>query len=301
VQQPAEAVRKTAKAARLPSADLAALLGPALRAAARAGQEILSVYSGDFAVDSKEDRTPITEADRRAHGAISEVLAGAAVYPILSEEGRLPPFRERRRWRRFWMVDPLDGTKEFVKRNGEFTVNIALIEGHRPVLGVVYAPVSGLLYFAARGQGAGKTAMPPAGHAGPGLEQAAELALDKAVPLPRRASTFPGRIPARRQRRPLTVMASRSHSSRRWQRYLEKLERVYGEVEVLTLGSALKSCLVAEGRADLYLRFGTTMEWDTAAAQAVLEAVGRRMRSYSTHRRLRYNKRSLINPAFLAC
>ena len=279
------------------------LLAPALRAAGRAGQEILRVYSGDFSVDSKEDRTPITEADRRAHAAICEALGGGPPYPILSEEGRLPPYAERRRWRRFWLVDPLDGTKEFVKRNGEFTVNIALIERCRPVLGVVYAPVSGLLYFAARGEGACKAeGFAAAGlGGGSGAGRGLEVALPEAKRLPRRGSAYRGSIPVRRQGRPLTVMASRSHHSERWERYLARLRRVYAGVEVLTLGSALKSCLVAEGRADLYLRFGTTMEWDTAAAQAVLEAVGRRVRSYPWRRRLRYNKRNLANPPFLAC
>ena len=275
-REPAKAARRSATG-RLHLVDPGELLGPAVRAAGRAGQEILRVYSGDFAVDSKDDRTPITEADRRAHEAICEALGAGTPYPVLSEEGRQPPYAERRRWRRFWMVDPLDGTKEFVKRNGEFTVNIALIEGRRPVLGVVYAPVSGLLYFAARGTGARKAEGFPRPRRGqrPGLEPA----LEEARPLPRRPSTFRGRIPLRRQPRRITVMASRSHFSERWERYLERLRRVYAGVEVLTLGSALKSCAVAEGRADLYLRFGTTMEWDTAAAQAVLEAVGRRMRA----------------------
>ena len=270
------------------------LLGLALRAAGRAGQEILGVYFGQFAVDSKEDRTPITEADRRAHRVIAEELAAGSPYPLLSEEGPQAPYAERRRWRRFWLVDPLDGTKEFVKRNGEFTVNIALIQRGRPVLGVVYAPASGLLYFAARAAGAFKAeGLSP----GPELERA----LRSARVLPRRPSTFPGRIPSRPQAARLTVMASRSHTSQEWQRYLERLREVYAEVVVLSLGSALKLCLVAEGKADLYLRFGRTMEWDTAAAQAVLEAVGRRMRAYPTRRRLRYNKVSSANPDFLTC
>jgi 3'(2'), 5'-bisphosphate nucleotidase len=270
------------------------LLGLALRAAGRAGREILDVYSGQFAVDSKEDRTPITEADRRAHRAIAEELASGSPYPLFSEEGTAAPYAERRRWRRFWLVDPLDGTKEFVKRNGEFTVNIALIQRGRPVLGVVYAPVSGLLYFAARGAGARK-----AEGLAPGSEL--ERALQGARRLPRRPSTFPGRIPSRPRASRLTVMASRSHSGPEWERFLERLREVYAEVEVIPLGSALKSCLVAEGRADLYLRFGSTMEWDTAAAQAVLEAVGRRVRAYPSRRPLRYNKEYPANPPFLAC
>jgi 3'(2'), 5'-bisphosphate nucleotidase len=270
------------------------LLALALRAAGRAGREILAVYAGEFGVDSKQDRTPITEADRRAHRAIAEELAAGSPYPLVSEEGTQPPYAERRRWRRYWLVDPLDGTKEFVKRNGEFTVNVALIRRRRPVLGVVYAPASGLLYFAARGAGARKAeGLAP----GPELEQA----LGSARALPRRPSTFSGRIPSRPRATRLTIMASRSHTSERWLRYVEELKKAYAEVEVLTLGSALKSCLVAEGRADMYLRFGTTMEWDTAAAQAVLEAVGRRLRAFPARRAMRYNKRNPENPAFLAC
>jgi 3'(2'), 5'-bisphosphate nucleotidase len=270
------------------------LLGLALRAAGRAGREILDVYSQQFAVDSKEDRTPITAADRRAHRAIAEELQAGSPYPLLSEEGPPTPYAERRRWRRFWLVDPLDGTKEFVKRNGEFTVNIALIQSGRPVLGVVYAPVSGLLYFAARGAGARKAeGLSP----GPAVEEA----LQSARSLPRRPSTYPGRVPSRPQAARLIVMASRSHSGPEWLRFLERLREVYAEVEVRPLGSALKSCLVAEGKADLYMRFGGTMEWDTAAAQAVLEAVGRRLRAYPTRRPLRYNKESPENPSFLAC
>ncbi len=280
------------------------LLGLALRAAGRAGREILEVYSGQFAVDSKADRTPITEADRRAHRAIAEELAAGSPYPLLSEEGPPTPYAQRRRWWRFWLVDPLDGTKEFVKRNGEFTVNIALIQRRRPVLGVVYAPVPGLLYFAARGAGAWKAegVGPGARNAegagpGPGLERA----LGAARTLPRLPSTYPGHIPSRPQAGRLTVMASRSHSAPEWERFLQRLRQAYAEVQVLPLGSALKSCLVAEGRADLYLRFGSTMEWDTAAAQAVMEAVGRRVRAYPSRRPLRYNKENPENPSFLAC
>jgi 3'(2'), 5'-bisphosphate nucleotidase len=270
------------------------LLGLALRAAGRAGREILEVYSGQFAVDSKEDLSPITEADRRAHRAIAEELAAGSPYPLASEEGPPAPYVERRRWRRFWLVDPLDGTKEFVKRNGEFTVNIALVQRGRPVLGVVYAPVSGLLYFAARGAGAWKA---EGQSPGPELQRA----LREARRLPRRPSTFPGRIPSRPRVSRLTVMASRSHSGPEWQRFLERLRGAYAAVEVLPMGSALKSCLVAEGRADLYLRFGSTMEWDIAAGQVVLEAVGRRLRAYPSLRPLRYNKESPVNPPFLAC
>jgi 3'(2'), 5'-bisphosphate nucleotidase len=272
--------------------DLDGLLHCALRAAGRAGREILEVYSTEFAVDAKQDQTPITEADRRAHRALEQTLGEAGSLPVLSEEGRYLDFRRRRRWHRFWLVDPLDGTKEFVKRNGEFTVNIALVDRRRPVLGVVYAPALRLLYFAQRLGGSYK-----AEGVDPGALEAGTL--PGAERLPMRPSTFPGRVPCRRQSARLTVMRSRSHHSQRLERILERMRRVYSEVVEIPLGAALKACTVAEGRADLYLRFGITMEWDTAASQAVVEGVGRKVANYASRRSLIYNKRSLANPAFL--
>ena len=268
------------------------LLACALRAAGLAAREILEVYDTAFAVDAKRDRSPITEADRRAHRAVEQSLSQAGDLPVLSEEGRLPDYRSRRRWPRFWLVDPLDGTKEFVKHNGEFTVNIALIDRRRPLLGVVYAPVLKLLYFAHRQGGSFKAE-------GVGPEELSAGLYPPPVLIPRRPSSFPGRIPARPQAGRITVMRSRSHHSARLERFLERLRRVYEEVEEIPLGAALKSCAVAEGRADLYLRFGNTMEWDTAAGQAVVEGVGRKVCSYPGRRPLVYNKRSLLNPAFL--
>jgi 3'(2'), 5'-bisphosphate nucleotidase len=274
--------------------DLDGLLACALRAAGRAGREILQVYSTEFAVDAKQDRTPITEADRRAHRALEQTLGEAGNLPVLSEEGRHVDFRRRRRWQRFWLVDPLDGTKEFVKRNGEFTVNIALVDRRRPVLGVVYAPALGLLYFARRPGCSYKAEAVDAGALEAGPPPGAER-------LPMRPSTFPGRVPCRRQPARLTVMRSRSHHSQRFERILERMRRVYADVVEIPLGAALKACTVAEGRADLYLRFGCTMEWDTAASQAVVEGVGRKVCSYNSRRPLTYNKRNLVNPPFLVC
>jgi 3'(2'), 5'-bisphosphate nucleotidase len=268
------------------------LLACALRAAGRAAREILEVYATEFAVDAKQDRTPITEADRRAHRALEDTLGEAGGLPVLSEEGRPLDYRRRCRWRWFWLVDPLDGTKEFVKRNGEFTVNVALVDRRQPVLGVVYAPALGRLYFAQRHKGSFKAD-------GVGPEELIAGVPRGAVRLPPQPSTFPGRIPCRPPAARLTVMRSRSHHSERLERIIDRLRRVYAEVEEIPLGAALKACAVAEGRADLYLRFGTTMEWDTAAAQAVVEGVGRRMCGYAGRRPLRYNKRSLVNPAFL--
>lgn len=249
----------------------AELLGSVVSLARDAGARILAVYnrSGELDVQQKDDRSPLTEADMAAHHAI---VAGLGLLtpelPVLSEESAAIPFAERAAWNRYWLVDPLDGTKEFIKRNGEFTVNIALIDGHRSVLGVVYTPVSGLTYYACRGQGAFK------------IEGGGE-------PVPIHARPRRGGTPV--------VVGSRSHPSEAFQHFL----RSVGEHEVISMGSSLKSCLVAEGRADIYPRLGLTSEWDTAAAQCVVEEAGGALVDTGM-RPLRYNtKESLLNPHFL--
>jgi 3'(2'), 5'-bisphosphate nucleotidase len=274
------------------SISLEPLLMAALRAAARAFPEILSVYGGSFTVDMKEDLSPVTEADRRSNRIITAELSARSPYPILSEEGRSIPFSERSGWRRFWVVDPLDGTKEFVKRNGEFTINIALVETGVPVLGVVYAPLLDLLFFAFAGGGAYK------------LRGFAELAAS-GVPedLLRQATRLsPGQPFSfdEKKREKITVIGSRSHRGERFADYVRQLaERYDAQVEIVTSGSALKPCLVAEGRADLYPRFGPTMEWDTAAPHAVVLEAGKRMVALESGKELRYNKEQLVNPSFL--
>jgi 3'(2'), 5'-bisphosphate nucleotidase len=272
------------------------LLFTALRAAARAFPEILSVYGESFAVDVKEDLSPVTEADRRSNRAISAELSENSPYPILSEEGGRIPFETRRSWRRFWVVDPLDGTKEFVKRNGEFTINIALVEGQVPILGVVYAPLPDLLYFAWEGGGPRSGAYR--------LEGFADLAARMPEDLVERAARLPRRKPfdfeERQKRETITVIGSRSHRGPQFSEYVRKLERRYARrVEVRTSGSALKPCLVAEGAADIYPRFGPTMEWDTAAPHVVVRGVGKHMVAFESGRELVYNKEQLVNPSFL--
>jgi 3'(2'), 5'-bisphosphate nucleotidase len=274
------------------SIPLEPLLAAALRATARAFPEILSVYGGSFTVDVKEDLSPVTEADRRSNSMITAELSASSPYPILSEEGRSIPFSERSGWRRFWVVDPLDGTKEFVKRNGEFTINIAFVEAAVPVLGVVYAPLPDLLFFAFAGGGAYK------------LQGFAELAaagipedlLERATRLsPREPFSFD-----EKRREKITVIGSRSHRGERFADYVRQLgERYAARVEIMTSGSALKPCLVAEGKADLYPRFGPTMEWDTAAPHAVVRGVGKRMVALESGKELQYNKEELVNPSFL--
>jgi 3'(2'), 5'-bisphosphate nucleotidase len=235
-----------------------------------AGDAILEVYGGDFKVQLKDDRSPLTEADRVAHEIIGERLrAFDPTVPMLSEESAPPDVAQRRAWTRYWLVDPLDGTKEFLKRNGEFTVNIAFIDSGRAVLGVVLAPVLARLYYGAVGHGAWRR------------DHWAE-----AQPIRVRRSAAS----------PLRVVGSRSHGDGELPKYLAAL----GPHELKPMGSSLKICLIAEGAADIYPRLGPTSEWDTAAAQAILESAGGRM--IDPHGEpLRYNtKDDLLNPHFLA-
>ena len=235
-----------------------------------AGVAILEVYRTDFTVARKSDDSPLTEADRAAHEVIVRSLAELdRDIPVLSEESAPEDHATRRSWSRYWLVDPLDGTKEFLKRNGEFTVNIALVEDHRAVLGVVYAPVLERSYFGAVELGAWR---------------------DEAGGAPQTIAV------QRTARSPLRVVGSRSHPAPELADYLAAL----GPHEITDMGSSLKICLIAEGAADLYPRFGPTSEWDTAAAQAILESAGGRMID-KTGRPLRYNsKDDLLNPHFLA-
>ena len=251
--------------------DLPALLTGVLDAVAAASTAILEVYAGAHGVEYKADESPITRADRAAHDILAarlELLAPAV--PVLSEEAEAAHDRATRgAWREFWLVDPLDGTKEFIGRNGEFTVNVALVRDHEPVLGVVAAPALGLTYFAARGHGAYRS------QAGNGGTES---------------------IRVRPAADPLVVVGSRSHRGDSLDGLLARL----GPHELRPMGSALKFCLVAEGSADFYPRLGPTSEWDTAAAQAVLEVAGGAVTTLDGQP-LRYNRRdTLLNPSFIA-
>ncbi len=246
--------------------NLAAALMPVVELADAA---IMSVYGGEFAVQRKPDDSPLTPADLESQRIIMEGLQRIAPgVPILAEESTAAPWTERRTWRELWVVDPLDGTREFVKRNGEFTVNIALIVDHEPVFGMISAPAQGLLYWGAAGVGA----------------------------FTQHRNAPQVRIRAAPPQRPLRVLGSRSHSSPATAAYVARLSP-----HVLTgLGSSLKFCWLAEGKADLYARFGPTSEWDTAAGQALLEAAGGHVTRVDGHR-LRYNCRaSIINGDFVA-
>jgi 3'(2'), 5'-bisphosphate nucleotidase len=249
--------------------NLQQLIEPVVAAATRAGAAILEIYATDFDVEAKDDESPLTQADMAAHRSIMADLRELTPgIPVVSEESGLPEFEVRRQWRRYWLVDPLDGTREFVKRNGEFTVNIALIEEHRPALGVVYVPVSGKTYTGVAGLGS-ELRLPD------GERHAISVAIESASPV--------------------RVVGSRSHRGASLDAFLEKL----ADFEMVPMGSSLKFCLVAEGAADIYPRLGPTSEWDTAAAQAVVEQAGGTVLQLDGNP-LNYNaKPDILNPHFM--
>lgn len=255
--------------------DLKKMIDAVIELSIAAGEQILEVYEAeDFAVEYKEDESPLTVADEKSHQVIVRGLASLSHLPVLSEEAANIDWTERSSWSQYWLVDPLDGTKEFIKRNGEFTVNIALIDGGEPVLGVVYVPDKQILYYGARGVGAFKRV----GYSG--------------ETMPIGVSGVPENAQHWR------IMGSRSHQSDAFGDFVGQFD----QPEILSMGSSLKLCLVAEGAADLYPRLGLTSEWDTAAAQAVVEAAGGRVIDWGTKRDLRYNqKESLLNPYFIVC
>jgi len=243
--------------------------------AKQAGQAIMEIYQKDFDIEFKADESPLTEADKAAHNIIEQGLKeldskNNADIPLLSEEGKNIPYSIRKNWEYFWMVDPVDGTKEFIKRNGEFTVNIALIHQGISVLGVVYAPALNQMYWAKKGEGAFKDG---------------------------------GKLPLKtaKQRDTYKVVASRSHMSDETKRFIDEIE-TDKKKELIAIGSSLKICLVAEGEADIYPRLGPTMEWDTAAANAVVLEAGGRVSVYekaNIANQLIYNKEDLLNPFFI--
>lgn len=243
-----------------------------------AGRAILAVYEREqgFDVETKTDDSPVTEADLAAHriivATLSTLLEGV---PVLSEESQLPPYDVRRQWRRYWIIDPLDGTKEFISRNGEFTINIALIDDGVPVLGVVHVPVLATTYVGAQGLGAWK--------------------LNKGEQRPIRVRSVAERV---RQQLPIELVTSRRHGAEAVDDLMRRVAQRLGNVDTKNMGSSLKLCLVAEGEADLYPRLAPTSEWDTAAAQAVVEAAGGIVVD-NEFRLMRYNsKDDILNPYF---
>lgn len=257
----------------------------AIHAALEAGKALLSFYYGEetVAIATKADQTPVTGADLASNRIIGQMLA-ATGYPVISEENREIPFEERRHWNTCWIVDPLDGTKEFLKRNGEFTVNIALCENNRAVFGIIYAPVSGAVYYGDIRQGRAFKTLVNATGEDTGLVFWQEQ--DRIIPGPRNSDV-------------LRILVSRSHLNPETRTFVNSLSGHKSRVELVEMGSALKFGLLAEGKADLYPRFGPTMEWDTAAGSALVEAVGFRVTVQGTGDPLRYNRENLRNPNFL--
>ena len=245
-------------------------INPICELAIRAGQAILEIYEGKFAVELKDDKSPLTAADKASHELICEGLRHLHPdIPVFSEEGKDIPHEKRKDWKHFWLVDPLDGTKEFIKRNGEFTVNIALIEGNKPVLGVIYVPVQNIVYYANQSTGAWKQN---------GSKEATQIHV-KPIPIDKG----------------LVVVKSRSHPSEKLQAFLDKLN----VKEALPRGSSLKLCAIAEGSADIYPRLGPIWEWDTAAGHAIVKEAG----GHVVHQdgiELKYNKPVIKHDHFIA-
>jgi len=235
--------------------------------AKEAGKAILAVYKKDFDVNYKEDSSPLTKADLKANEIICSNLQ--KLYPnipIISEENKKTSYEERKNWEYLWLVDPLDGTKEFVKKNGEFTVNIALIHKDTPVLGVVYAPVLDLIYYAKKGEGAYKNSQ---------------------------------KLPLCQERKTYKIVTSKSHLNKETKEFVDSVKTDKPK-ESVSIGSSLKLCLIAEGSADIYPRLGSTMEWDTAAAHAIALESGKKVLRFEDKKPVVYNKENLLNPWFIA-
>ena len=243
--------------------------------AIKAGDAIMEIYARDFAVEIKEDKSPLTEADKKSNAVILEGLKKHYPdIPFISEETKLTAYQVRKDWKRFWLIDPIDGTKEFIKKNGEFTVNIALIEDGVPVVGVVHVPAQNKTYYGVKGIGSFK------------IQNAnGKTQIENAI----HYST----------KNKIVVVASRSHLDERTLAFVEALKAEGKEVEFISSGSSLKFCLVAEGAADVYPRFAPTMEWDTGAAHAVALYAGKSVINFETKQPLVYNKENLLNPFFI--
>jgi len=255
----------------------------AILAAIKAGEEILKIYNeDDLEIELKSDQSPLTKADRNSHQVIVEGLKASGL-PVLSEEGNAIPYYERSKWELFWLIDPLDGTKEFIKKNGEFTVNIALIALDTPVIGVVYVPVTRVLYFASERTGSFKVNIEE-----DFKEEDITRLFDLAESLT--DSQYPTIF---------TIVASRSHSTKETEEFVSKKQEELGNVNLISSGSSIKLCLVAERKAHVYPRLAPTMEWDTAAAHAIAYYSDCRVYDYATGNELKYNKENMLNPWFV--
>ena len=260
--------------------NLKELLKIAINASIKGGYAIMEVYASDFAVEHKDDKSPLTIADKNCNDVIEGCLLKTEI-PILSEEGADISFDERKKWEYSWLVDPLDGTKEFVKRNGEFTVNIALIHNGNPIIGVVYVPVNEELYFAMEGLGSYKI-----------IRNTVIFDLDGLI-------EKSNKLPIDCERDSYVIVGSRSHMSAETEDFFYEKKKEHGNVEVMAVGSSLKLCMVAEGKADAYPRYAPTMEWDTGAGDAICRMAGFQVLQFNTDIPVEYNKENLLNPWFL--
>jgi len=257
------------------------LLSIAIIASVEAGEAIMKVYSNKIDVVYKEDESPLTLADKNANKIINKHLVKSKI-PIISEENKILTYEERKNWKQCWIVDPLDGTKEFIKRNGEFTVNIALIKNNKPIIGVIYVPASKTLYFTSDNS-----------------SKSYKVSLKNNIIIIDEIFNNAVEIfPSEKNNNILRIVGSRSHLNDTTKNYISKIEKK-NKTKIVSKGSSLKFCIVAEGGAEIYPRFAPTMEWDTAAGQAICEAVGVKVIDVTTNQPLKYNKQNLLNPHFL--
>jgi 3'(2'), 5'-bisphosphate nucleotidase len=257
------------------------LLHTSIEAALEAGKIILEIYkSDDFEVEIKGDNSPLTKADKASHNTLVSYLEKSGI-PILSEEGKEIPYEERNDWNQLWILDPIDGTKEFIKRNGEFTVNIALVEHQKAVIGVIFVPALGDLYFSTLALGSFKINV-----------NLNNFSIKEII-------NTADKLPLQREDKRFTIVASRSHMSPETEEYVSEMRTLHGPVNLISKGSSLKLCMVAEGKADCYPRFAPTMEWDTAAGQAICEHAGFKVIDWSTKKNMLYNRKQLLNNWFI--
>lgn len=257
----------------------------AIKASIEAGKAIMQIYATDFSINYKSDHTPLTLADTQANDIIVKALSNTGI-PIVSEEGRQIPFHIRENYERYWLVDPLDGTKEFVNRNGEFSVNIALIDQKKPVMGIIYAPVNDLLYFG--------------DHTGAWRLQHAE-GIVKGNSNTDHLKRVSNELPLLRSDNDFTIVASRSHLNPETTSYINEVKRQHDNIRIVSRGSSLKLCMIAEGLADVYPRFGITSEWDIAAGHALISAAGGKVVALDDQQTaLTYNTEHMENPPFVA-
>jgi 3'(2'), 5'-bisphosphate nucleotidase len=261
------------------------LLLLAIQASVDAGKEINTIYQSGYSIAYKKDQSPLTIADIAANRIICEQLAESHL-PLISEENKTVDYNVRKHWEYFWLIDPLDGTKEFINGNGEFTVNIALIYNDKPIMGVIFAPVPDILYFASESIGAFR------------LDDVlkkwqAPFSLEKILSISRP-------IPFEESSKKFIVVGSRSHMNEKTSKYIEQLSITYPELTIVSKGSSLKFCTIAEGSADIYPRFAPTMEWDTAAGNAIVNIAGGKVLKADGSGPLIYNKPELLNPDFIA-